>query len=95
MCSTGVFLETCPAIFKKSISSCNGVFDKRRIRSVSVVIFNGMRLRIMIRNGRMSWVEAREESITKIFSDFNISTAGNFEGMVNGISASFFRSTKV
>ena len=38
----------------KLISNCNGVLESRRIRSVSVVIFNGMRLRITIRKGRMS-----------------------------------------
>lgn len=91
MCSAGVFLETWPEIFRKSISNCNGVFDSRRIRSVSVVIFNGIRLRITMRNGRMSCAEALCESITKMFSDFNISTAGNFAGMFNGISLTILK----
>lgn len=44
---------------------------------------------MMMRNGRISCEEALCESITKMFSDFNISTAGNFEGMFNGILHDF------
>ena len=37
----------------KYTSICNGVFDNKRIRSVSVVIFSGMRLRMTMRSGRI------------------------------------------
>ena len=54
MCSIGVFFGVWLCSFMKLMSSCNGVFDSRRMRSVSVVIFNGMRLRMTMRSGRMS-----------------------------------------
>lgn len=54
----------------------------RRNRSVSVTIFKGMRFNMSNFNGRMSCVEARKSSMTNIFSAFNISTAGNDEGIL-------------
>ena len=45
----------------------------RRKRSVSVMIFNGIRLSIAMRKGRMSCDDARCSSITKIFSFSKIS----------------------
>ena len=38
-----------------------------------------------MRNGRMSCAEARELSMTKIFSFFNSSMAGSLSGKFNGI----------
>ena len=69
----------------KLTSSCNGVLDNNRIRSVSVVIFNGIKFKMTIFNGRMSCVVARELSITKIFSFFSSSMAGNLSGNLKGI----------
>ena len=70
----------------------------RRNRSVSVMIFNGMRLRIAIRNGRMSCEDARCSSMTKMFSDRNASTAGSDTGTLTGIisiySENFRKDTK-
>ena len=40
--------------FMKLISNCEGVFDKRRTKSVSVVIFSGIKLRITSFKGRIS-----------------------------------------
>ena len=54
MCSTGVFLGVWLLSFIKQISICNGVFESRRTRSVSVVIFSGIRLSTTIRSGRIS-----------------------------------------
>ncbi len=71
--------------FMKLISSCSGVFDNRRTRSVSVVIFKGMRLRMTIFNGRICWECALLSSITKMFSFFSNSMAGNRSGNLSGI----------
>ena len=54
MCSIGVFLGVWLFNFMKLMSSCNGVLESRRMRSVSVVIFSGMRLRMTMRKGRIS-----------------------------------------
>jgi hypothetical protein len=67
------------------ISNCRGVLDKRRIKSVSVVTLIGIRLRMTILSGRMSWALARELSITKMFSSFSSSMAGSLSGKFNGI----------
>ena len=85
MCSIGVCLGVWLLSFMNVMSSCNGVFDSRRIKSVSVVILSGMRLSTTIFKGRMSCVCALELSITKMFSCFNSSIAGNLSGILNGI----------
>lgn len=60
------------------------------MRSVSVVILRGIKLRMMIFRGRISCDDADSESFTKMFSFFNASTAGKFDGMFNGIFSSSF-----
>ena len=60
MCSMGVFLGVWLLSFMKLISICSGVLDSSRMRSVSVVILSGMRLRMTIFNGRMSCVWAED-----------------------------------
>ena len=89
MCSMGVFLGVWLFIFMNDISTCRGVFERRRTRSVSVVIFRGMRLSTTMRSGRMSCRVAREWSMTKMFSFFSSSMAGSrsgkFRGMVDGL----------
>ena len=60
------------------------------MRSVSVVILRGIKLRMMIFRGRMSCDEADSESFTKMFSFFNASTAGKFDGMFSGMFSSSF-----
>ena len=60
------------------------------MRSVSVVILRGIKLRMMIFRGRMSCDDADSESFTKMFSFFNASTAGKFDGMFSGIFSSSF-----
>ena len=85
MCSMGVFLGVWLRNFMKLISICNGVLLSSLIKSVSVVTFRGMRLRITIFNGRIICVWARLSSMTKIFSCFKISMAGNLSGNLNGI----------
>ena len=79
----------------KSSSICKGVLEMRRNRSVSVTIFKGMRFNMSNFNGRMSCVEARKSSMTNIFSAFNISTAGNDEGIFTGIFCYYFNRTKL
>ena len=54
MCSTGVFFGVWLLSFMKFISSCRGVFDNSLMRSVSVVIFKGIRFRMTIFSGRIS-----------------------------------------
>ena len=85
MCSRGVFLQTYVSVSTKSSSTCSGVFDNKRSKSVSVIIFSGMRLSMAIFNGRMSCEVALLWSITKIFSLRNSSTAGSDTGTVTGI----------
>ena len=89
MCSTGVCFGVWLFSFIKLTSNCRGVLESRRIRSVSGVIFNGMRLSTTILSGRMSCVVALELSITKIFSRISMSIAGNLSGMRSGIAAYF------
>ena len=84
MCSTGVFFGVWLCSFMKLISSCSGVFESRRTRSVSVVIFSGMRLSTTIFRGRMSCEWARVASITKMFSCLSRSIAGSLSGSLNG-----------
>ena len=85
MCSTGVLCEMCPETFIRSSSICSGVFEMRRNRSVSVTIFNGIRLRMSSFNGRMSCVDARRSSMTNMFSALRISTAGSDDGIFTGM----------
>ena len=85
MCSIGVCFGVCPFIFMNSISNCKGVLLNNLIKSVSVVIFNGMRFNITTFNGRMSCDEARIESITNICSLFSNSIAGRFLCKFKGI----------
>ena len=85
----------CPETLMKSSSICKGVLEMRRNRSVSVTIFKGMRFNMSNFNGRMSCVEARKSSMTNIFSAFNISTAGNDEGIFTGIFCYYFNRTKL
>ena len=86
MCSMGVCFGVWLLSFIKLISSCKGVFESSLTRSVSVVIFSGIRFRITMRNGRISCLWARVSSITKMFSFFNKSMAGSLSGSLNGIS---------
>ena len=53
--------------FINDISNCKGVLESKRTKSVSVVIFNGIKFNITIFNGRISCALARELSMTKIF----------------------------
>ncbi len=62
-----------------------GVLLRRRTRSVSVVIFSGIKFSTTTRSGRMSCSDARNESITKMCSFFNSSTAGKFFCRFKGI----------
>ena len=54
MCSIGVFFGVWLCSFMKLISNCNGVLDSSLTKSVSVVIFSGMRFSTTIFSGRMS-----------------------------------------
>ena len=54
MCSMGVFFGVWLFSFMNAMSICSGVFESNRMRSVSVVTFSGMRLRMTMRSGRMS-----------------------------------------
>ena len=90
MCSIGVFFEVWLFSFIKLTSICKGELESKRMRSVSVVILIGIRLRTTIFNGRMSCVLARDVSMTKIFSSFNKSMAGNLSGKFSGINSLFF-----
>ena len=85
MCSTGVFFGVWLHSFMNDSSIWSGVFDSRRTRSVSVVIFSGIRLSTTMRSGRMSCRLAREWSKTKMFSFFNSSMAGSLSGKFKGI----------
>ena len=85
MCSIGVFFGVWLFSFMKLTSSCKGVLDNSLTRSVSVVIFSGMRFSMTIRSGRMSCVVARVLSITNMFSFFSSSIAGSLSGSLNGI----------
>ena len=85
MCSMGVFFGVWLFSFINVMSSCKGVFDNSLTRSVSVVIFSGIKFRMTIFSGRMSCVWARVSSITKMFSFFRISIAGSLSGILKGI----------
>ncbi|OAV63364.1 hypothetical protein Barb7_01567 [Bacteroidales bacterium Barb7] len=85
MCSPDVCLCVWFVIFIKFISTCKGVLLRRRMMSVSVVIFKGIRFSTINRRGRISCVAARRESITKICSCFKSSTAGKFFCTFNGM----------
>ncbi len=70
---------------RRVISICSGVFPMRRKSWVSVISFVGMRLRMAIFKGRISWVCARVSSMTKMFSCVSIFAAGNVAGILTGI----------
>lgn len=57
-------------------STCSGVFESARRSCVSVSSLIGIRFRIKISSGRISWLIARSSSITNIFSDSKIALAG-------------------
>ena len=86
----GVFFDVWLLIFMNEISTWSGVLESKRTKSVSVVIFSGIRLRMTIRNGRISCPVARVVSMTKMFSCFSNSIAGNLSGNFNGMNLSFF-----
>lgn len=71
------------------------MLDRSLTRSVSVVIFSGIRLSITIRNGRMSCLVALELSMTKMFSFFSNSMAGSLSGNLSGIINCMFFICKV
>ena len=85
MCSIGVFFGVWLFSFMNVMSICSGVLDNTRMRSVSVVIFSGIRLSTTMLNGLMSCACALDVSITKIFSRFSASMAGNLSGILSGI----------
>lgn len=85
MCSIGVFLGVWLFSFIKYTSNCRGVLERRRTKSVSVVILRGIRLSTTIFKGRISWLCALLSSITKMFSCLSSSMAGNLSGNLNGI----------
>ena len=53
---------------------------------VSVVIFVGIKFKIASLRGRISWVVARLEDMTKIFSLARISKAGKLSGILMGMA---------
>ena len=56
------------------------------VKSVSVVIFIGIKFTTAILNGRISCVDARSLSITNMLSFFRSSIAGNLLGRFKGIT---------
>ena len=71
-----VFLDTWVDSIRKVQSICRGVLDRALNSWVSVSSFNGIRFKIRISSGRISWLMARSSSITKIFSDSKMAFAG-------------------
>ena len=57
-------------------STCSGVLESARRSWVSVSSLIGIRFKIKICSGRISWLIARFSSITKIFSDSRMALAG-------------------
>jgi hypothetical protein len=62
---------------KKEQSICSGVLDSARKSWVSVSSLMGIRFKIRISRGRISWLIARSSSMTKIFSDSRTALAGS------------------
>ena len=79
------------AVWSSSTSTWRGVFPNSRSSWVSVSILVGIRLRMAIFRGRMSWVWARSWVITKIFSDSRTSMAGRSAWMRMGIVSQPFK----
>ena len=61
---------------RKVQSTCRGVLDNALKSWISVSSFTGIRFKIKISRGRISWLKALFSSITKIFSDSKIALAG-------------------
>ena len=78
------------AVCIKSISTCKGEFPSRRSSCVSVSTLLGMRLRITILRGRISWCMARFSVMTKTFSDSRILAAGRLSEILIGIERPHF-----
>ena len=68
MCSGGVWVVLWVAVCKKVSCTCSGLLASRRASCVSVTILVGIRFRIKMRSGRMSWLCARSRCMTKTFS---------------------------
>ena len=69
-------MDTWVDSIRKVQSTCSGVLESARRSWVSVSSLIGMRFKIRISNGRISWLIARFSSITKIFSDSRMALAG-------------------
>ena len=57
-------------------STCKGVLDKALKSWVSVSSFKGIRFRIRISRGRISWLEALASSMINTFSLSSMARAG-------------------
>ena len=56
------------AVCKKVSCTCSGLLASSRASWVSVTILVGIRFKIRMRSGRISWVWARSRCMTKTFS---------------------------
>ena len=75
---------------KEPNTKLQGVFAKCRNNYVSVTIFCNIKFKIKIFKERISWCSAHSPSMTKIFSDLKMSTAGNFLSILIGLKISPF-----
>ena len=94
MIITGAPVEQMPFEDVSYWEEVTTIFDWARTH----VIFNGIRFSTTTRSGRISWDDARKESITKMCSFFRSSIAGKFFCKFNGIAIPlylFFRSTNL
>ena len=71
-----VFFELWDASIKKVQSTCRGVLESARRSCVSVSSLIGIKFRIRISNGLISWLRALSSSMVKIFSDSRTALAG-------------------
>ena len=87
-----VFFDTWEDNIRKVMSTWIGVLDRARRSWVSVSSLIGIRFKISISSGRMSWLMARSSSIINIFSDSRIALAGRSFCILIGILLSPFSS---
>ena len=71
-----MFFDTWVDSIRKVQSTWRGVLDNARISWVSVSSLRGIRFRIRISNGRISWLMALSSSIMNMFSSSRIAFAG-------------------
>ena len=86
MWSWETFFDSWERTCKSSSSTCNGVLPSTRASWVSVVIFVGIRFKIRMCSGRMSWLMARDSVMTNIFSLSSTPVAGRLLGILIGMA---------